>query len=221
MNSSESDGNLGTCIQEFHDGLRSRQDLVTHAESERWMRIFSYKYSYDSPGWMFGPDDLYCEARMNVVSKMHTLSRENTPNERAFVCWLKTVVRSTFVDELRKYKARGGALEQVDILELLNIRAPDENLEAKDLLKRFLNFIEIYSKTRQAAVVRWLDGYSYREIAKEVVDGDGNAVSHVTVGNWVIDAIADFRKSIGMPPPRRRATGRSSSGDSAGRKLFE
>lgn len=211
----ESGGDFGEFLQDFHDGLRSGDDLVAHAETERWLRIYSHKFYYHAPGWIFGPDDLYSEARKKVLSKAHKLSRENTPNERAFIRWVKTLVRNIFLDELRKYKRRGGALEQIDIqIELLDVPAPYEDPDAKYFLNLFLKFIKTYSETRRAALVLWLQSYSYREIAKEVVDGDGNAISHVTVRNWVVASIADFRKNIGLLPPKRDA-GRSSRSNSA------
>ncbi|HMH43750.1 MAG TPA: sigma-70 family RNA polymerase sigma factor [Pyrinomonadaceae bacterium] len=211
----ESDGSFESFFQNFLDGLGSNEDLVAHAEFERWMRIYSHKYYCHAPGWIFSPDDLYSEARKKVLGKVQRLSRENTPNARAFIRWLKTLVRNTFLDELRKFKRRGGVLEQIEIqVEILDVPAPDENPEAKYFLNLFLKFIEIYSGTRRAALMLWLQSYSYREIAKNLVVSNGNAISHVTVRNWVIASLADFRKHIGLHSPKRD-TGKSSTGKSA------
>jgi DNA-directed RNA polymerase specialized sigma24 family protein len=220
--STESDGNFGKFFPDFLDGLRSKEDLVAHAETERWMRIYSHKFYCQAPGWIFGPEDLYSEVRKKVLSKAHKLSRENTPNERAFIGWLKTVVRNTFLDEFRKYKLREGALEQIDVrVEELDVPAPDQNVEAKYFLHLFLRFIGPYSETRRKALMLWLHSYSFREIAQEIVNDGGNAISHVTIRHWVIASLAEFRKSIGVLPPKRGTSSISNEQCSASGKVFK
>jgi DNA-directed RNA polymerase specialized sigma24 family protein len=202
-----SEGDFRGLLQEFLDGLRSIDDLVASSEFKKKLRIFCYSFHFIA-GWTFGPEDLIEESSRKVLLKAHKLSRYNTPNEYAFFGWLNTLVRNTFLDELRKYERREGVVVQIDQpLEELEIAAPGENLEGKQFLNLFLKFVEPYSDTRKHVLALWLQGCSYSEIQKDLIRMGGPKVSRVTIGNWVNNTLHDFRRNLGVPDPAPQRKG--------------
>jgi len=123
-------------------------------------------------------------------------------SERDFFGWLFVVTRNQYYSRLREFNRlrRSGLSFDDTPIEDLEVAAPDDDHEAGDIFKYFLEFIEQYPEGCRHMIKLWLEDYSFREIAQKLRDTPF-ACSHVTVRNWVTAAIGAFRESLGVEPP--------------------
>lgn len=204
-NDSPEDGFLNL-LQQLRTGRVTIDDFLRMLEIEKWLRIFCYRYNFKSFGGVYGPQDLYWESFEKVLKFAPTLKPENTPNERAFRGWLKTLVSTTFLDALRKLnKLQSSGQERSDEpAHLLNLHAPEVDFNGKYFLRRFFEFIEPYPVAHRRAAEEWLADCSYREIAETLNDEGLSDCSHVTVRNWVEAMLKAFKEDLGEPPPPKK-----------------
>lgn len=204
--SSNAEGDFAKLHQELHDGRRSIDDFLIMLEVEKWLYIFCSKYDFTIFEGVYSLEDLLQESLEKVRKGAPKLRPENTPNESAFLGWVRTVVHTTFLDALRKLnKLRNhGQSRSDDPSDLANVHAPEVGYDGKYFLARFLKFIERYPRAHRYAAEYWLAGCSYREIA-EALNGEGiSDCCHVTARNWVDSMLKAFKEDLGDEPPPKK-----------------
>lgn len=169
------------------------------------LRRYCQRFEFRSFGRSYDPEDLYQDVLIQIWRYRDRLAEPgNILNLRDFKNWLFVVTRNQYLKRVRQNaKARNRSDEQIENIEL----TVDDNYVRKYFLTHFLNFMEGYSDPRQLSIRFWLEGYSYREIAS-ILHGRNESCSHVTVRNWIMNAIDDFRRTLEVfdtEPARRRA----------------
>jgi RNA polymerase sigma factor (sigma-70 family) len=192
------EGDFAIFLQDLHNGRGSIDDFLRMFEVEKWLRVFSYRYSFQVFGGTYSPEDLFWESFEKVLKSAPQLKPENMRSKSAFRGWLSTRVHTTFLDALRKLNKprNSGQLRSDEPADLLNIHASEVDYDGKYFLGRFLKFIRRYPEAQQHAVEYWLGGGSYREIAQALND-EGTDCSHLTVRKWVEAILKSFKEGLG------------------------
>lgn len=173
------------------------------------LRGFCYRFSFRCFHGSYGPDDLYQDVLVKIWKHRDKLAAPgNILSERDFRSWLFVVARNQYYSRVRQNsKTSKRCDKQIEDVELTE--EPDNS--EKYFLEHFLDFIQGYSESRQLSIRFWLEDYSYREIAN-MLRGRNVQCSYVTVRSWVMNAVDDFRRTLGLfdtESARRRAvTGR-------------
>jgi RNA polymerase sigma factor (sigma-70 family) len=189
----------GTCTWQPIDALFREPQLV------KKLRSFCWRFSFRCFHGVYGPEDLYQDVLIKVWKHRDKLAGPgNILSERDFQSWLFVVTRNQYLSRVRQNaKTCKRSDEQFEDGELTT----DKDNSEKYFLRHFLDFIEGYSEPRQLSIRFWLEDYSYREIAS-MLRGRNVLCSYVTVRNWIMNAIDDFRRTLEVfdtEPARRRA----------------
>jgi RNA polymerase sigma factor (sigma-70 family) len=194
-------------LEEFLQDGGSIDRIYEHPKFRKKLRGFCYRFHFRVFKGAYGPEDLYQDTCVKVwKSRFELLRPGNIMTERDFFGWLFVVTRNQFYSRLREFKRlrRSGLSFDDTSVEDLDVAAPDEDHEAGDIFKYFLEFIEQYPEGCRHMIKLWLEDYSFREIAEKLRDTPF-ACSHVTVRNWVTAAIDAFKVSLGVKPPETAA----------------
>ena len=200
-------------LKELRNGQRSIDDFLKELGFEDWLRSRIYvEYDFRVFDRAYDPEDFILECEQKVRQAAPKLEPTSTPNRGAFLGWAKVLVNNTFLDALRKHNKlqKHGLSRSSEPVEMIDTQALDIPFhiayERKDLLKRFLTFLEDYPEGHRIAVRLRLQDYSseysFRDIAEEL-SKRGIECSYGTARLWVIEVFNDFRVSLGLQPPKK------------------
>lgn len=191
-------------LEELRDGLRTVEEFLEAVGFESWLRICVYGYDFRCfDGW-FGSEDLRQLCREKVRKSESRLTTANTPNIQAFRRWVWTLVRHTFLDQVRTHKRpkNNGLSRSYAPVEIIDIRTPDMDYERKELYECFMAFIKDFPEAHRFAVLLWLQGESLRNIAAALNERDITC-SHVAVNLWISEILDEFKVRLGLKPPKK------------------
>jgi len=182
---------------DYFAGLVLIDAVLAHAEFQRRLKRYSFIHARKKED----ADDLCQEASLRVFLYQHTLSPENTPNERAFFGWLFVLTRNAFLSGLR---SRGVPIDD-QLIEDIQVADGGPSPEDECYRREFVEFSKSLPDSHRLAVEYFLESYSFREIMR-LLNAAGIRCSHVTVRTWVRDAQSAFetrkqssvRKAVGF-----------------------
>jgi RNA polymerase sigma factor (sigma-70 family) len=199
------EGKFTELHRELRNGRRSIDNFLSILEVKKRLSGFCNKYDFAIFDGAYSVEDLLCESFEKVRKSAPKLKPENTPNECAFLGWLKTVVHNTFLDARRKLNKlkNHGQSRSDNPSDLLDAPTPEVGYDGKYFLARFLKFIERFPEAHQHAAEYWLAGCSYREIAEALADEGIPDCCHGTARNWVKAMLKAFKEDLGDEPPNK------------------
>ncbi len=127
-------------------------------------------------------EELTQEIFIRVYQSLHSYRI----NAGSFPSWLFRIARNLLIDHLRKTRHyRRAVLGQVDAVHLSDDRNPDplralEQAEAARILRRALRTLS--SRSREAIVLRDLEGMEYQEVAAILGVPEGTVKSRINRG---------------------------------------
>jgi RNA polymerase sigma factor (sigma-70 family) len=134
-------------------------------------------------------DDLFQEVCIKVSRKiLDKFVPDFTRDYGNLFAWFRTIAQRTFYDKLPKPGTWFADERVEDLHDLEDYGANTEFQFLCDELERHINALP--DKQRRATT-RFLEGYSLREIQREL-NNLGIKCSHVAVGNWVRDGLEPF-----------------------------
>ncbi|HKU76868.1 MAG TPA: sigma-70 family RNA polymerase sigma factor [Pyrinomonadaceae bacterium] len=186
--------------------------LMNEPRVRRQLKEFCSRFDFRPFGGAYDVEDLYQDVWIKVWQYREKLARSgNVLSERQFAGWLFVVVRNYYCKQIRKLKVHrwSRSAQPIETIE----QATDDNSYNRILLRQFLEFIKRYPKPNRRAIRLWLEDNTYREIAI-ILSNQGAFCSHVTIGSWIVNAIAEFRRTVEVydtEESRFRAVKRESS----------
>ncbi len=204
-------------LQRFFDGRGTIDEILGHEHFTRWLREWRNGLDFRVFHGKYDRDDIHQDIWVKMWEMGPTLRRPDNIRPEAdfieddFFNWMRVLGRNHYFSKLRFYRTltREG-LRSDQRVEEVQVPARQTNPEAKALLDRFVTFVKDgdYPDACKCAVGLWLEDYSFRDIAdvltgKGVLNSKGEPFTHVTIRNWVMAVIRDFRKSRGLPTPRK------------------
>jgi RNA polymerase sigma factor (sigma-70 family) len=134
-------------------------------------------------------DDLFQDVCLKVSRKiLDKFVPDYTRDYGNFFAWFRKIAQRTFYDKLPK---PGTCFNDERVEDLQDLEDQGANTEFQFLCDELEGHINNLPYKQQLATTRFLEGYSLREIQREL-NSRGITCSHVAVGNWVRDGLKPF-----------------------------
>ncbi|HEY6805857.1 MAG TPA: sigma-70 family RNA polymerase sigma factor [Pyrinomonadaceae bacterium] len=201
------DGDFCKLLSDIRSGLKPIDDLFKDPLFERQLRIMIAAHQRTPAD----AEELANDVRVKVWRSFPGFEGDYTKDYGNFFAWLRSIVRTSFLDTLKKGLVYGGERPEDLTSGKLNSKADSEFRDAT-LEKEFQECISSLPKREGMAVTCFLQGMTSREAA-EVLTAAGFECTHVTALNWVRDALRayfphpkqDVARKISKVAPKRNA----------------
>lgn len=182
---------------------RSIDDLLRHTKFQQLLRKTCGRFNFRHFNGVYDRDDLYQDSHVKVEKSAHRLQVQgNILTEEDFSDWLFVLVLNVLRSKDRQLNRlrRHGLQRSVELIEKLELRAPEHDLDGGYFLRLFLEFTKDDPEETKCFIDLWLIGYSLREIEESLKgQGKGSKASYGTVRNVINARIKAFMQSLGLP----------------------